>query len=175
VTKPKKRISLLTGQERTSIEVDDWPGGLSPYRISTANREDRPDISLLPNQLQGAIRKRRQQAGQVKGRILYARQDLLGDREPIVVGALMLHLEGDVPQILELGVAASKSGSDREQLLNVMLACAVAVATELKSSTVEWLVHSDEAATSAARYGFRRLPRTRNAPRGVIRLSRVVQ
>jgi hypothetical protein len=172
VTSSKKRISLAIADDRTSVSVDNWPGERSPYRVSTANRADRPDISRLPAQLREAIGDRRQHGGQVKGRILYAKQDLLGEREPVVVGALILHLEGDAPQILQLGTAEAKSGPDREQLMNVMLACAAAVAIELKSRVLLWLVHSEEAAVSATRYDFRRLPKARNSPRGVIRLIR---
>lgn len=92
------------------------------------------------------------------------------------MGALILHIsERCEPEIVNLGVTDSKVGEDRQQLIATMLACVTRIAIECNCSSVTWLVHSEKAAKAAAAFGFRRLRRGRNPPRGTIRLARQLQ
>ena len=168
-----KRISIDRSSDRTTVTVARWPDDDAPYQISTSIPD--ADISDLPAPLQEAINKRNQRGGDQKGRVLYTEQLGLSARR-IVVGALIVHLAADLqPEILALGVVDFKEGQDRQQVIATMLACVVKIAIECDRGSVLWLVRSEDAAKAAVPFGFRRLPQSRNTPRGTIRLSREVQ
>ncbi len=167
------RIAIDLSGNQTTITVNHWPNENAPYQISTS--VPGADISALPDPLRRAIGRRNQRGGAMKGRVLYAEQLGLAGRR-ILVGALILHVDARrQPEILNLGVADFKDGQDRQQVIAAMLACVTKIALECNCRSVTWLVHSDNAAAAAAAFGYRRLPRGRNAPRGVIRLSRRIQ
>lgn len=167
------RIAIEFSANQTTITVDHWPNENAPYQISTAVPE--ADISALPKPLRDAIKRRNQRGGAMKGRVLYAEQLGLAGRR-ILVGALILHIDARrQPEILNLGVVDFKDGRDRQQVIATMLACATTIASECDCRSVIWLVHTDKAAAAAAAFGYRRLPRGRNTPRGTIRLSRQIQ
>ncbi len=168
-----KRIAIDRSGNQTTFTVSQWPNENAPYQILTS--APGADISALPGPLKQAIKRRNQRGGATKGRVLYAEQLGLSGRR-ITVGALILHItERGEPEILNLGVADFKVGADRQQLIATMLACVTRIAIECDCSSVTWLVHNDKAAKAAAAFGFRRLPRGRNTPRGTIGLSRQVQ
>jgi len=168
-----KRIAIDRAGNRTTVIVSRWPNNDAPYQISTSAPST--DVSVLPGPLKKAINRRNQRGGAMKGRVLYAEQLGLSGRR-ITVGALILHItERREPEILNLGVADFKVGEDRQQLIATMLSCVVRIAIECDCCSVTWLVHGDKAAKVAAAFGFRRLPRGRNSPRGTIRLGRQIQ
>lgn len=167
------RIAIDLSSKQTTITVNQWPDENAPYQISTS--VPGADISALPDSLRRAIGRRNQRGGAMKGRVLYAEQLGLAGRR-ILVGALILHVDARrQPEILNLGVADFKDGQDRQQVIAAMLACVTKIALECNCRSVTWLVHNDNAAAAAASFGYRRLPRGRNAPRGVIRLTRQIQ
>lgn len=169
-----KRIVIDRARDQTSVTVRQWPREDAPYQISTAVTPS-ADLSTLPDSMRKAINRRKQRGGAAKGRVLYIEQlGLSGSK--IIVGALVLHIaEKGEPEILNLGVADFKVGQDRRQIIATMLACITGIAVECNSTSITWLVHSDDAAKAAAAFDFRRLPRGRNSPRGTIRLVRQIQ
>jgi len=168
-----KRIAIDRAGNQTTVTVSRWPSADAPYQISTSAPS--ADTSALPGPLKKAINRRNQRGGAAKGRVLYAEQPGLSGRR-ITVGALILHIsERCEPEIVNLGVTDSKVGEDRQQLIATMLACVTRIAIECNCSSVTWLVHSEKAAKAAAAFGFRRLRRGRNPPRGTIRLARQLQ
>ena len=159
--------------------VRPWPSEQSAYYVvSSSTLEEHPDLSIWPPPLRDALKERLREAGDAKGRVLYAYQSRYLFQEDIPVAALLYHVEADGRlQIMRLGGVDYKTDAERRRIFTVLLECAHAVASELGHPCLEWIVYNEAAAQDVHRkYRFARVkqrdPRQAQLRRGQFLLER---
>jgi hypothetical protein len=169
-------IRVVRRGRQTEIIVDRWPGASSPYQVTSSSAVRLPLEIDWPAALRQALGTRAAHGGAEKGRILYCLQAGGGLIEPIVVGYVLLHVDGKTVLVLECGAVLFKHDPDARAIEVLLLACSQEIAQRFGSHCLYRKVYGAANSRRASlKFEFRRLPAAhpiQRSNRGAIILER---